>query len=78
MARDIDDPGGEYVSVQIRVNGHVVFMRDCTLKQINPGGVREYKVDDSDTFTVPSRTQAPTKEDYKDIAQRLMLPRGQR
>lgn len=78
MARDIDDPGGEYVSVQIRVNGHVVFMRDCTLKDINPGGVRTYKVDDSDEFKVPRRTQAPTKEDYKDIARKLMNPRGSR
>lgn len=78
MPRSLDDPGGEYVSVQIYVNGKLTFMRDCTLKDINSGGVRTYKVDDTDTFTVPRRNGSPQKQDYIDIADRLLKPRGNR
>lgn len=76
MAREIDDPGGEYISVQIRVNGHVKFMRDAVLANTSPGGVREYKTDDSDRFTVPPTTR--NRQYYIDLAKQLMSPRGSR
>lgn len=76
MPREIDDPGGEYVSVQISVNGHVKFMRDAVLADTNPGGVRTYKVDDTDTFTVPGSTR--NRDYYIDLAKKLMNDRGSR
>jgi hypothetical protein len=78
MPRDIDTPGGEYVSLQITVNGNTVFMRDCVLTEVRRNGQRRYKVDDSDIFTVPVRNGNPNKNTYIDIGQRLLRDRGRR
>ena len=78
MTREINDPGGEYVSVIIEVNGNVVFKRDCVLSDLGNNGIRTYKVDDSDTFTIPNRPDKASKDDYKGIANRLMMDRGSR
>ena len=78
MARDLDTPGGEYISVQILVNGNLVFMRDAVLSQIIGKAVREYKVDDSGRFTVPPKGTQDPVDFYKSIAERLLLPQGKR
>ena len=78
MPRDIDTPGGEYVELEIRVNGNIVFKRDCVLTELRNNGQRRYKVDDTDIFTVPRRTGNPNKDTYKDIGDRLLRDKGQR
>lgn len=78
MSRDIDTPGGEYVELEIKVNGNVVFKRDCVLTEISGNGQRRYKTDDTDTFIIPPRTGKPSKDTYKDIGNRLLRDKGQR
>ena len=43
----LDDPGGESVSVEIKVNGIVVFRRDAVITGVD-NNRRSYKIDDGD------------------------------
>jgi len=77
MARSEDDPGGEYISVLVRVNGHVEFMRDAVLSEVRPNGHRVYKIDDTDSFQAPKKVG--NKKDYFiELAKRLLKVKGNR
>lgn len=72
MPRDIDTEGGEYISIQIFVNGNLEFQRDCVLTKIRPNGNRRYKVDDTDFFTLNPRSGGPNRDLYVGIGKRLL------
>jgi hypothetical protein len=72
MPRDIDTEGGEYISLQITVNGNLVFQRDCVLTKVRPNGNRRYKVDDTDFFTLNPRNGPPNRNLYAGIGKRLL------
>ena len=77
--RGEDDPGGEYVSIQVKVNGQIVYMRDAVLAAIRPSGQRRYKVDDSDYLLMPRKDLAQNRKAYfVQMARRLLNPRGKR
>jgi hypothetical protein len=78
MPRDIDTEGGEYISLQIKVNGNLVFQRDCVLTKVRPNGNRRYKVDDSDFFTLNPRVVRPNRDLYASIGKRLLEPKRNR
>ena len=73
MARDIDEPGGDYITVTVERNGVLAYKRECVLTELLAGGqVRRYKIDDSDFM------QARDGVTPVELASRLLQPRGQR
>lgn len=77
--RGEDDPGGEYVSIIVKVNGQIKYMRDAVLASIGPGEQRRYKIDDSDELVMPRKNRFDSKKTYFiQMARRLLNPRGKR
>lgn len=77
--RTEDDPGGEYVSITVKVNGQIRYMRDAVLASIEAGDQRRYKVDDSDSLVMPKKDRFESKKAYFiQMARRLLNPRGKR
>ena len=77
--RSEDDPGGEYVSIIVKVNGQIKYMRDAVLASIESGDQRRYKIDDSDELVMPKKDRFASKKAYFiQMARRLLNPRGQR
>lgn len=72
MARDIEEPGKDYISVSVERNGILIYKRDAVLNRRVSPAVTRWKIDDSD-FILVQDTQDPI-----DIAKRLMEPKGQR
>lgn len=73
MARDINEPGGDYITVTVEQNGVLAYKRECVLTELLAGGqVRRYKVDDTDFF------QAQDGVTPLELAQKLLRPRGNR
>lgn len=67
-----DDPGGEVVTVEVRVNRHLVYSRSVVLNQSLGGNSVRYKSDDGDFF-VFNRDWGVLS-----LAENLLKPKGGR
>lgn len=65
-------PGDEVVSVEIRVNGIIVYKRDAVLNRVLGGSTGRYKTDDGEKFTF-NRTRG-----VLDLAGELLKEKGDR
>jgi|DEB0MinimDraft_6_1074348.scaffolds.fasta_scaffold03492_2 hypothetical protein len=61
------EPGGESVSVVIRVNGRIEYVRYAVLEGTQPNGVSRYKVDSDERLINHNRNQS-----YVDLAEKLL------
>jgi hypothetical protein len=63
----VNEPGGEVVSVVVRVNGNIEFVRYAVLERIQGNNVGRYKIDEDDRFITHNRDLG-----NKELAERLL------